>query len=170
MLRSPARTRVPAHSPGATASPPKPSANGACAALPIIRIARRDPTRCPGKPARKSGRFCARCASPLASRSMISSSSSRIPCPTLNQDAVYRILKAEGLNRLPPAEQTRRPHETFEEYEAGFVYNDASTCPNCRIAAMSRASAPYTSPSTAHRGTYTSPSRTTRSGPRPSPS
>ena len=30
--------------------------------------------------------------------------------PHLNRDAVYRILKAEGLNRLPPAEKARKPH------------------------------------------------------------
>ena len=30
--------------------------------------------------------------------------------PHLNRDAVYRILKAEGLNRLPPAQRTRKPH------------------------------------------------------------
>ena len=29
--------------------------------------------------------------------------------PHLNRDAVYRILKAEGLNRLPPSD-ARKPH------------------------------------------------------------
>ncbi|KQP73216.1 hypothetical protein ASF41_18910 [Methylobacterium sp. Leaf111] len=36
--------------------------------------------------------------------------------PHLNRDAVYRILKAEGLNRLPPSQQARKPHGTFKEY------------------------------------------------------
>src|SRR3978361_462403 len=39
--------------------------------------------------------------------------------PHLNRDAVYRILKAEGLNRLPPSERTRKPHGTFKDYEVG---------------------------------------------------
>src|SRR4051812_47050114 len=30
--------------------------------------------------------------------------------PHLNRDAVYRILKAEGLGRLPPADRARRSH------------------------------------------------------------
>ena len=37
--------------------------------------------------------------------------------PHLNQDAVYRILRAEGLNRLPPAKQARKPHGTFKNDE-----------------------------------------------------
>src|ERR1044071_3483720 len=44
--------------------------------------------------------------------------------PHLNRDAVYRILKAEGLTRLPPAERTRKPHNAFKEYEVGFVHMD----------------------------------------------
>jgi transposase InsO family protein len=42
--------------------------------------------------------------------------------PHLNRDAVYRILKAEGLNRLPPSEPARKPHGTFKDYEVGFVH------------------------------------------------
>ena len=34
--------------------------------------------------------------------------------PHLNRDAVYRILKAEGLNRLPPSDQARKPHGTLQ--------------------------------------------------------
>ena len=41
--------------------------------------------------------------------------------PHLNRDAVYRILKAEGLNRLPPTARTRKPHGSFKDYEVGFV-------------------------------------------------
>ncbi|WP_267425242.1 IS481 family transposase [Methylobacterium sp. GC_Met_2] len=44
--------------------------------------------------------------------------------PTLNRDAVYRILKAEGLNRLPPAERARKPHGSFKDYEVGFIHVD----------------------------------------------
>src|SRR3954466_9964940 len=49
--------------------------------------------------------------------------------PHLNRDAVYRILKAEGLNRLPPAERTRKPHATFKDYEVGFVHMDVKHLP-----------------------------------------
>src|SRR5215207_3839391 len=49
--------------------------------------------------------------------------------PDLNRDAVYRILKAEGLNRLPPAERPRKPHNAFKEYEVGFVHMDVKHLP-----------------------------------------
>src|SRR5215217_5499704 len=39
--------------------------------------------------------------------------------PHLNRDAVYRILKAEGLNRRPPSDQARKPHGRFRAYEVG---------------------------------------------------
>ena len=44
--------------------------------------------------------------------------------PHLNRDAVYRILKAEGLNRLPPSEKARKPHGSFKDYDVGFVHVD----------------------------------------------
>jgi transposase len=76
--------------------------------------------------------------------------------PHLNRDAVYRILKAEGLNRLPPAARTRKPHSAFKDYEVGFVHMDVKHLPkSCRIVIASRASATYTSPSTAPRATST---------------
>ena len=34
--------------------------------------------------------------------------------PHLNRDAVYRILKAEGLGCLPPADRSRRSHRGFK--------------------------------------------------------
>ena len=52
--------------------------------------------------------------------------------PHLNRDAVYRILKAEGLNRLPPADGARKPHGTFKEYEVGFVHLDVKHLPKLR--------------------------------------
>ena len=52
--------------------------------------------------------------------------------PHLNRDAVYRILKAEGLNRLPPSDQARKPHGTFKEYEVGFVHLDVKHLPKLR--------------------------------------
>src|SRR5215212_3183151 len=52
--------------------------------------------------------------------------------PHLNRDAVYRILKAEGLNRLPPATRARKPHGVFKEYELGFVHLDVKHLPKLR--------------------------------------
>src|ERR687897_1776123 len=52
--------------------------------------------------------------------------------PHLNRDAVYRILKAEGLNRLPPAERSRKPHGRFRTYELGFVHLDVKHLPKLR--------------------------------------
>src|SRR3978361_1601435 len=52
--------------------------------------------------------------------------------PHLNRDAVYRILKAEGLNRLPPAERTRKSHSAFRAYEVGFVHRDVKHLPKLR--------------------------------------
>jgi transposase len=52
--------------------------------------------------------------------------------PHLNRDAVYRILKAGGLNRLPPASRTRKPHGVFKEYELGFVHLDVKHLPKLR--------------------------------------
>lgn len=49
--------------------------------------------------------------------------------PHLNRDAVYRILKAEGLNRLPPAEKARKPHSAFKDYEVGFIHVDVKHLP-----------------------------------------
>lgn len=49
--------------------------------------------------------------------------------PHLNRDAVYRILKAEGLNRLPPAHQRKRESGTFKDYDLGFVHMDIKHLP-----------------------------------------
>ncbi|WP_336492781.1 IS481 family transposase, partial [Methylobacterium nigriterrae] len=49
--------------------------------------------------------------------------------PHLNRDAVYRILKAEGLNRLPLADRSRRAHADFKDYEVGFVHMDVKHLP-----------------------------------------
>jgi transposase InsO family protein len=52
--------------------------------------------------------------------------------PHLNRDAVYRILKAEGLGRLPPADRSRRSHSRFNEYDLGFVHVDVKHLPKLR--------------------------------------
>jgi transposase InsO family protein len=49
--------------------------------------------------------------------------------PHLNRDAVYRILKAEGLGRLPPAHQRKRKSGTFRDYDLGFVHLDIKHLP-----------------------------------------
>src|SRR5918995_6921184 len=52
--------------------------------------------------------------------------------PHLNRDAVYRILKAESLNRLPPSARSRKPHGVFKNYELGFVHLDVKHLPKLR--------------------------------------
>jgi transposase InsO family protein len=52
--------------------------------------------------------------------------------PHLNRDAVYRILKAEGLNRLPAQSRSRKPHGAFKEYDLGFVHLDIKHLPKLR--------------------------------------
>src|SRR5512133_1672677 len=54
--------------------------------------------------------------------------------PHLNRDAVYRILKAEGLVRLPPAHPTKRKNGSFKEYDLGFVHLDIKHLPKLRTA------------------------------------
>ncbi|MFB0493527.1 transposase [Methylobacterium sp. OAE515] len=49
--------------------------------------------------------------------------------PHLNRDTVYRILKAEGLNRLLPARRTRKPHGSFRDDEVGFIHVDVKHLP-----------------------------------------
>jgi transposase len=52
--------------------------------------------------------------------------------PHLNRDAVYRILKAEGLGRLAPASRPRKPTGTFKDYDLGFVHVDVKHLPKLR--------------------------------------
>src|SRR4051794_14415560 len=65
--------------------------------------------------------------------------------PHRNRDAVYRILKAEGLGRLPPASRARKPRPqaapasrarkpngTFKDYDVGFVHVDVKHLPKLR--------------------------------------
>ena len=54
--------------------------------------------------------------------------------PHLNRDAVYRILKAEGLGRLPPAQPRQRRSGTFKDYDLGFVHVDVKHLPKLRTA------------------------------------
>jgi hypothetical protein len=54
--------------------------------------------------------------------------------PHLNRDAVYRILKAAGLGRLPPPDRSRRSHSRFKAYDLGFVHMDIKHLPKLRTA------------------------------------
>ena len=47
----------------------------------------------------------------------------------LNWDVVYRVLKTEGLNRLPPVARSRKPHGTFKAYKVGFIHFDVKHLP-----------------------------------------
>ncbi|MFC7555435.1 DDE-type integrase/transposase/recombinase [Pseudoroseomonas wenyumeiae] len=56
--------------------------------------------------------------------------------PHLNRDSIWRILKAEGLNRRPPRVATRpvRGRGTFRDYDLGFVHIDIKHLPKLRTA------------------------------------
>jgi transposase InsO family protein len=52
--------------------------------------------------------------------------------PHLNRDAIYRILRAEGLGRLPGPSRRRTPGGTFQTYGLGFVHLDVKHLPKLR--------------------------------------
>ena len=56
--------------------------------------------------------------------------------PHLNRDAIYRILKAEGLNRLPPRPSTVpiRPTKRLRTYDLGFLHVDIKHLPKLQTA------------------------------------
>ncbi len=56
--------------------------------------------------------------------------------PHLKRDSVYRILRAEGLNRLPPkpAAQSAKGQGTFKDYDLGFVHLDVKHLPKLQTA------------------------------------
>ena len=54
--------------------------------------------------------------------------------PHLDRDNVYRILRAEGLGRLPPATKAEKKVGTFKAYELGFVHLDIKHLPKLRTA------------------------------------
>jgi transposase len=56
--------------------------------------------------------------------------------PHLNRDSIYRVLKAEGLNRRPPkpTTQPRKGQGRFKDYDLGFVHIDVKHLPKLRTA------------------------------------
>jgi transposase InsO family protein len=56
--------------------------------------------------------------------------------PHLNRDSIWRILKAEGLNRRPkPAsERPAKGEGTFKEYDLGFIHIDIKHLPKLQTA------------------------------------
>jgi transposase len=109
--------------------------------------------------------------------------------PHLNRDSIWRILRAEGLNRRPkPASpQPAKGQGTFKDYDLGFVHIDIKHLPpqpfhplrgwnlgrlrpSCRPPMVNGASVTSTSPSTAARAWSILPSRPTKPKPVPSPS
>src|SRR4051794_36496832 len=83
-------------------------ANGANVGRTIARTIPAGRTSCPGRPRTRSVPSSAPCARatgfPLDDLTFIVTHF----LPHLNRDAVYRILKAEGLGRLPPAQPHKR--------------------------------------------------------------
>jgi transposase InsO family protein len=56
--------------------------------------------------------------------------------PHLNRDSIYRILKAEGLGRLPPPPVTapKKGTSKFKDYDLGFVHIDIKHLPKLQTA------------------------------------
>jgi len=56
--------------------------------------------------------------------------------PHLNRDSIWRILKAEGLNRRPkpPSTQPAKGQGTFKDYDLGFVHIDIKHLPKLQTA------------------------------------
>lgn len=56
--------------------------------------------------------------------------------PHLNRDSIYRVLKAEGLNRRPPqpTTQPRKGQGRFKDYDLSFVHIDVKHLPKLRTA------------------------------------
>ena len=56
--------------------------------------------------------------------------------PHLNRDSVWRILRAEGLNRRPPpaSDRPKRGQGRFKEYDLGFVHIDVKHLPKLQTA------------------------------------
>jgi transposase InsO family protein len=56
--------------------------------------------------------------------------------PHLNRDSIWRILRAEGLNRRtpPPSDQPRRGHGQFRDYDLGFIHIDIKHLPKLQTA------------------------------------
>jgi transposase InsO family protein len=53
--------------------------------------------------------------------------------PHLNRDSIYRILKAEGLGRLPAPSVPRKVTKQFKEYDLGFVHIDIKHLPKLHV-------------------------------------
>lgn len=55
--------------------------------------------------------------------------------PHLNRDSIYRILKAEGLGRLPAAaaDMSRKPVKPFKAYDLGFLHIDIKHLPKLHM-------------------------------------
>ena len=56
--------------------------------------------------------------------------------PHLNRDSIWRILRAEGLNRRapPPSDRPRRGHGQFRDYDLGFIHIDIKHLPKLQTA------------------------------------
>jgi transposase InsO family protein len=52
--------------------------------------------------------------------------------PHLNRASVYRILRAEGLGRLPAPSRPKKGRGRFKEYDLGFVHLDVKHLPKLR--------------------------------------
>src|SRR4051812_27708467 len=114
------------------ACPPRRSASGASAGQPTARTTPARPHKLPWKASEEERAIV--CALRRATGFPLDDLTFVVThfLPHLNRDAVYRILKAEGLGRLPPADRSRRSHSSFREYDLGFVHLDVKHLPKLR--------------------------------------
>jgi hypothetical protein len=84
--------------------------------------------------------------------------------PHLNRDSIWRMLKAEGLNRRP-APVSPRPAKgkgTFKEYDLGFIHSDIKHLPTRQTSNGAKRNAISRWPLIGIRARYTEPLRMTR--------
>ena len=64
--------------------------------------------------------------------------------PHLNRDSIWRILRAEGLNRRapPPSDRPRRGQGRFRDYDLGFIHIDIKHLPKLQTANGERQALP----------------------------
>lgn len=99
-------------------------------------------TACPGKPPRRSARWSARCVRVQSTNFALDDLTFVVThfLPHLDHDSLWRIFRAEGLNRQRAlaSERTARGTGQFRDYELGFIYIDIKQLPKLQTATGER--------------------------------
>ena len=114
----------------------EPSANGASAAQRIAPTTPPSPAGCRGRRPREQRAIV--CAVRRATNFPLGDLTFVVGhfLPHLNRDRIWRILKAEGLNRCakPVAERPAKGRGNFKEYDLGFIHIDIKHLPKLQTA------------------------------------